>query len=491
LKFLIDTNVFIPLEPTQLGDVEPGTELASQFARTAVEGSHQIYVHPAAQADIRRDQQDSRRELRQLLFQKYPPLPDPPDIPTSLESLLGPAETGTNNWVDHQHLAAIHADAVDFLVTEDRKLHGKAARLGLQGRVVTVAGAIALLRDLFDTIPPPPPAVRNVKAHALNEQDPIWESFRLDYGQQVFDEWLRECKRGHREAFVIDGGQDALAGVAIIKSEDEGEYGLEGKVLKICSFKVSADFSGFRYGELLLKTIFQHAFKNDYDCLYVTVFEKHGLLISLFEDFGFQRTAEQSRLGEVVLIKHQKSEQPLPDGLGPLDYHVRYGPFTCRLTGHPTYVVPILPQYHRLLFPETETQQELFPGTMPFGNSIRKAYLCHAGIRKLKPGDSLVFYRSETAQGILCTGVVEGTLVSSDATEIARYVGKRTVYSFDEILALTEKTVLAILFRQARTSPRLIPPRELASNGVFVRPPQTIARVPEEACDWLQQQIAR
>lgn len=55
MKFLIDTNVFIPLEPTMLSDVKGGTHKIVELARLLSEAQHQLYVHPAALSDIQRD----------------------------------------------------------------------------------------------------------------------------------------------------------------------------------------------------------------------------------------------------------------------------------------------------------------------------------------------------------------------------------------------------------------------------------------------------
>ena len=54
MKFLLDTNIIIPLEPGSLGDVEAGTTLAMELASTANKGGVQLFVHPESKTDIRR-----------------------------------------------------------------------------------------------------------------------------------------------------------------------------------------------------------------------------------------------------------------------------------------------------------------------------------------------------------------------------------------------------------------------------------------------------
>lgn len=487
MKFLIDTNIFIPLEPTDLADLEAGTPAAIEFARLVSETGHQLYVHPATRADIRRDVDEARRRVREILFNKYPCLPHPPPISSRLERILGRAEPQTNEWVDNHLIAALEADAVDFLVTEDLTLRKKAARLGLEARVATVTEAISIVQDLFDIAPMPPPAVQAVKAHALNEHDPIFKSFREDY--PGFDAWLRKCKREHRQAWVIEVEPARLAAFCIVKPEKSVDFGVVGKILKMCSFKVSDEYNGFRFGELLLKTVFDHASSNRYDWIYVTVFEKYGNLIGLLKDFGFQDVGHRTKLGEVVLAKPMSFTEADRDSWDSLAFNVRYGPFAVKIKGVPTFVVPIKPQYHRLLFPEAEEQLELMPGRQPFGNSIRKAYLSNSLIRTITGGANLLFYRSEDIHSVTCLGVVEDTLVSSSPIEVARYVGKRTVYTFREIEALCSREVLAILFRQSRILKSAIPLKELMANGVLSAAPQSIVTVAEEAREWLQTRL--
>lgn len=441
-------------------------------------------MHPAALADIKRDTDTSRRALRELLFNKYPLLPNPPPITPQMEAVLGATTPDEQDWVDHQLIVALYSDAVDYLITEDRGLRRKATRLELQHRVATIPEAISILRDLFDTTPRPPPAVEALKAHALDTSDPIFDSFRQDY--QDFDAWLRKCKREHRQTWVIKAGGSSLAGLAIVKREEPGEFGLPGKVLKLASFKVSEQYNGFRFGELLLKPVFDYARTNRYTCIYVTVFQKHSSLISLLEDFGFQELGAKTQKEELVLVKHLSFTKDDIASLDPLTFNIRYGPFAVKLPDTAAFAVPITPKYHRLLFPDAEPQLSLIPRLQPFGNSIRKAYLCNAKTRQITPGCNLFFYRSKDARGFTCLAVAEDTVVSKSPSEIARCVGKRTVYTFREIQHMCQHDVLAVLFRQSRILNPPLTLKELTQHGVLTSPPQSVVKISEEGVRWLQ-----
>ncbi len=455
--------------------------------RLAAEARFQIFLHPAARADIERDKDVGRRELRKVLFEKYPELPHPPPLTASLVAELGEAPPGTNDWVDHQQVAALEANAVNFLVTEDRKLYKKARRLGLAERVFTIAEAITLIADLTERVPTPPPDVESVPAYAIDPTDPILESFRADYSPG-FDKWFARCRLEHRKSWIIRGNSGHLSALSIVKPESEPFDSIRGKILKVCSFKVSDRSNGFRYGELLLKAIFEHATDNTYDWLYVTVFPKHARLVDMFEAFGFSSLRSLTSRGELVLAKpmHPRCNVAIPQT--PLAYHIRFGPRLFR-GDVPWFLIPIQPRYANALFPESASQQ-LFAGQMPCGNAIRKAYLCNSSIRTASCGAVLVFYRSHEARGAIAIGILEEAFESRAAMEITQRVGKRTVYSLDSIQGLCRGQVLAYLFRQSLILKPSISASELTTQKVFSRPPQSIMQLKGEGLEWLRKKLA-
>ena len=297
MKFLLDTNVLIAAEPTGPDQVEPGTSIAVDLLRLIGEGGHQPFLHPASPKELGGDQNKQRRTLRRVLIRKYPELPSPPPVPSSLADLLGQPANSSNDHVDNLLLAAVHANAVDYLVTNDLGIIRKAYRASLSSRVLTPEAAVATLRGLFRRVPAPPPAVQQVFAYELEDADEIFDSFRDDY--PGFDDWLAKCKRGHRRAWVIRNHPTRLAGVCIIKDEAAGEHGLQGNLLKLCSFKIARDAHGFRFGELLLKAVFNYAFDNPYDYIYVEVLPKYKELNALLEAFGFCELPTRTVRGEL------------------------------------------------------------------------------------------------------------------------------------------------------------------------------------------------
>ena len=491
MKLLFDTNVLIPLEPTSSRDLSAASHAAMDLFCRAQEANLDVFLHPDAKKEIGRDRDTERRKMREQLLRKYPVLPDPPPAPSRALAVLGDPLAGSNDWVDNQLLAAVLADAVDFLITEDKGIHRKAALLSISNRVLTIDDALATVRGLFPIVPSSPPAVREIKAHSLDLEDPILDSFREDY--PGFNKWFSTCRREHRQGWAIPIPQSThVKGFCIVNEETKESFpsvGIGGRILKICSFKVSEDYRGFRFGELLLKAVFSYTQANKYDWVFVTVFPKYDQLIKLLNDFGFEEIKKRTELQERILFKPVRWSPTDKENLDPIRFAVRFGPGTMKLREVPAYIVPIRPEYNRILFPEGESQIEIFPGQCPFGNSIRKAYLCNASIRKIAPGDGLLFYTSKTVKGITALGFVEETLVSNNPDKIARYAGERTVYSYSEIQNLCSNgPVLAILFRQVKVLEKPISSCRLQSWGILSGPPQSIQKVPEEVKAWLENQ---
>lgn len=481
MKLLIDTNIFIPLEPTDLQDSPEYTAVAAKLSRLASKTGTELWLHPAQRIDIAQDMLEQRRALREQLFQKYQTLhwqvPNPPS-------------TNTNDWVDQFLVEALVRHAVTALVTEDRRLAQKAIKAVGPDRVLSLGDAISFLGSLGESPVDPPPAVERVIAYQLDLQDSFWDSFRFQY--VGFDAWFRKCQAEHRLGWVIrDSDGQGLVGAALVNPELQDIRG--AKTLKICSFKVDPQHSGRRYGELLLKSIFLYAYENKYDSLFITAYPEHRQLIALLEDFGFEREEHLRGSGELCFSKklvRDFLQQSSPDALG---FFIHNGPFVADLFSAPAYLVPIRPQFHEMLFPELQEQHRLLPGREAYGNSMKKAYLSSSAITELPRGSVLLFYRSEDDQKISAWGVVEDTLRSNNAEEICSFVLPRTVFPPEEISKMCNTgPVLAIMFRQGlRKLSHGGSLRDLTNATVISAAPQSIMQLRPETKQWMVQFFQR
>jgi hypothetical protein len=298
-KYLIDTNVFIGLEDH--AEVAPDFASLQQLAARHGVG---ICVHAAA-IDIKRDNDAGRRRVSLSKIAKF----------QTVEKVMGLTEATLaakfgvirrhNDLVDATLLHALEIGVADFLVTEDQGLHARAHRVSatLGDRVLYVADAVSLLRTTYEDVEVALPAIREVYAHTIPQDDPIFVSLRADY--PLFDGWWREkCVKAMRKCWVVLDSNH-IAGLVVRKDERPGDTDatLPGqKILKVCTFKVRPESRGIKLGELLLKQVLWYAQSNRHDVVYLTTFPAQSTLIALLEYYGFDHTHDNAA-GEMVYEK--------------------------------------------------------------------------------------------------------------------------------------------------------------------------------------------
>jgi hypothetical protein len=498
LRLLLDTNVFIAIEPFG-GAMESGLIRGATLVRLVSEQGHTLFVHPAIRDDLREGKDIPRLQQRLAELNKYQMLHES-RISASLTGRAGASQEGSNDHRDLRLLASLDGHAVTYLVTEDGPLRRRARRAGMGDAVLSVDEAIALLEGLQPARLRPPPRVTEIPAYALDIDQRIFDSLRTDYGPE-FDQWLDKVRgdSANRVCLIVEQ-DDEYAALAIIKDERDCDYQIAQPALKVSTLKVAASYAGAKYGELLLKSIFMLAAHRKAGSLYVEIFPRIEVLVDLLETFGFQKSGYVTSRGELVMVKDLIPPADTST-YSPLTYHIRFGP-PAILTAERSFVIPIIPKWHDQLFPDSPIKvrelESMLPGmdipseNHPFGNALRKAYLCNSNTDILAPGDILFFYRSHDTKAVTTLGVVESTLRSFDSQEVMSFVGRRTVYRPDEIFSMCRSVrgVLAILFRQDRFIDPAWQLAELEANGVLRAWPQTIVRVPPEGCRWLGQQLS-
>lgn len=500
LRLLIDSNFYITLEP-YAGKLEPGQTVAAEVVRLAAEQGHRLFVHPATRDDLLEANDPVLRAQRLAELQKFPELAEG-KIPAALTNVLGAPFAGSNDHRDLRLLAALHQNAVAYLISNDIPLRKRAARGGLAERVLSLADAVEMLRQLTPTLLTPPPRVKSMEPYALDADQAIFASLRADY--DGFDDWLNLKVRpdpDNRDCLVIEE-DGCYAALSIVKRvESDCPYPFPHPVTKVATFKVDTDYVGSKYGELLLKSLFLAAHARGAASMYVEVLPKHEGLVELLGRFGFGDSGERTTRDELVMVKHLHP-QPGAEALSPLDHHIAHGPPAIRGDGK-LFMVPIWPAWHGQLFPDAPAgpppaveQLELLTepdlATHPWGNALRKAYLSNSRTKQLAPGDTLLFYRSRGAGTVTAVGVVEDTLRSADSAEVMSFVGRRTVYAPEDIARMCERVggVLAVLFRQDRF---VDPPRDLAelqASQVVAAWPQSITQVRGEGVQWVHDRLA-
>jgi len=481
MRFLLDTNVLITLEDSSQAF---SADLAD-FVRLAQGNGHDLTYHEASHRDFDRDSDGGRRKRNRERIRQYECLPGFPECPWN------GAETSPNDSVDNEILYAVSLSAANYVITEDKPMLRAAQKRGLGTQVMAIQEAAQFLRQLHERKAVRLPNIQEVQLYALTPElsSAFFDSLRAGY--EGFDEWYRKKAAEGRRAWVHRDDSGALGGLCVYAEQvdelitHDGKR-LEGRALKLCTFKVAETHRARKIGELFLKAAFTYATTNELTNIFLTV--KPGeqpRLVEMLEDFGFLLAGTHK--GDDVYVKPHPVKAPSL-AMPPLDYARRFFPHVQDGPEIGKFVIPIQSQFHRILFPDYKLKgtHDPLPGLditpdNPAGNAIKLAYLCHAKIKVPFTGDLALFYRSKDHHRITTLGVVETSETCTDPDLIARMVRRRTVYSMDEIQAMTDRPVKVILFRAVRHFQHPPTLRELARKGVMNTAPMTIRAISHSA----------
>jgi len=476
LTFLLDTNILIPLQDSYavLDD-----NLAN-FHRLALIGGHKLVYHPASIEDFERDADPGRRSRNLEHVRRFPALERPVKCPWNTSA------TSPNDACDNEILYALECDAAHALVTEDKGLLTKARARGLAHRTYNIQTAEDWLRRLHQPYEIALPNIDDVPLHSLTPElaDAFFNSLRAGY--DGFDEWFREKARESRKAWTYRDESGALGAICIYDVQTDETVTnagkrLDGKALKLCTFKVGQSVRGRKIGELFLKAAFRYGTENACEHIFIHAdVEKHAYLVNLLVDFGFYDVGSYGP--DRVFVKRHPISAPDTRDLSALEFVRRFYPHY--QYGHQVqkFLVPIKQDFHRILFPDYQAlQSELFAPQGSVGNAIKLAYLCHAASNQIGPGDVLLFYRSEDEQAVTSLGVVDQFAVLSDAASIAAMVSRRTVYSIKDIEDMATRPTKVILFRLVKHFPAPPALKRLLDDGVVAGNIQSITKISDDA----------
>jgi len=475
MRFLLDTNILIPLEDSRIA-LAPAL---AAFVRFANEYGHPLVYHPASERDIERDADASRRAQTLARLEQYVQLDHTPACPWNDQG------TSENDAVDNEILFALSQHAARFLVTEDMAIHRKARTHHLDQKVFTIQQALDLLRRLHELASVYQPNISEVPLHALMSQlpGPFFNSLREGYPE--FDAWFRNKAEEGRRAWVCLSEEGYLKGLCVFAIQGPSEVAAEGlafngPALKLCTFKVGDADRGQKIGELLLKTAFQFSSQNRVERIFLhTDVERQPRLVDLLEDHGFQVANTYGR--DTVFIKEHPVAHPETE-IDPVVYNRRYFPHYQSDRQIRKFIVPIVPGYHQVLFPDYHRDGDHRPlvdltGGNTAGNAIKLAYLCHSQTTKIRPGDLVIFYRSHDHMEVTSLGVVEQVETLRDPDAIIELVKRRTVYAMEAIVDMAQKPTKVILFRLVEHFPKPARLALLTRKGILKAPPQSITEI--------------
>ena len=455
MNILFDTNILILLNQ------QPVNSRFACMLRTISELSWHIFVHPLQKRDFERDSDVDRRIINLSMFNRFEVLLDPP-IPTDNEiKNLGWIQKNDHDQVDNQLLFCVKEDVVHLLVSEDKGIHKKAKHVNISEQVHFIDQFISFLEEFKRPKFNVPVGIELKKVYQLNKNSSFWDSLCKTYPN--FNSWLVKISKEQRECWCVVKPSlsskssiiEPLA-VCIFKVEENTSFPtysdlyLEGKILKLCTFKISEDYRGHKIGERLLYTAFSYAVRNKLSYVYLHT-RKQDKLVQLCEEYGFVKQGRYKE-DDVLVKKMIPPTGEVLKNLDPLKFNHSFYPYFIDDENVQKFLVPIKREYHEMLFPDVSNYVDsLFPNDLvcsnPQSNTIKKVYLSHSNINSIKPGDLLLFYRSHDRKTIEVIGVVEQAIRTCDYNRVSALISKRSVYSPEEIKKILNKSTLVILFR--------------------------------------------
>jgi len=481
MRILLDTNIIILREDNKILD----KNLQLLFDKLN-QSKVVILVHPKSLEELERDKNEERKKIALSKARTYTLLDSPPDPSENISFKNRLNWDGCSNLVDINLLYAVDRNAIDFLLTEDKEIHKFARILHLDDRVFLIEEALEFFTKIECHVDiKPPPALKEAPVHNLDINDPLFDILKSEY--KGFERWFEKIAREGRKCLVHYRNDKSLGALLIYKTENEPLSTIPPlntkERLKLCTFIVT--HVGYRIGELFLKLSIDYAIQKNIFEIYLTHFTKpNDYLVQLILEFGFYKVAEKTN-GEDVYLKCLVPRSEL-DLINPIEISKKFYPSFYDGKRVRKFIIPIVPEYHERLFTDYPGRQskimEHFGEFIIEGNTIKKAYLTHSNISKIRKGDLLIFYRSQDDCSITSIGVVESFIQNQTKTEdVIKLVSKRTVYTKDEIDDFVKKPTSILLFLHHVHLRKPINLFQLKQIGALNAAPQSIVEISNQS----------
>lgn len=437
MRVLLDTNIIIHREASSVINTDIGV-----LFKWLDNLHYKKCVHPVTVQEISKHKDPKTLKTMTIKLDNYNILPTEAPVNPLVKRVSEQIDKDLNDINDTKLLNELINDRIDILITEDRKIIYKAGLLELSERVFTIDSFLEkVTADNPDLVDYKVLSVKKEHFGNIELSDKFFDSLKLDY--IGFEKWFN---RKSDEIAYVCKSDDQIMAFLYLKVEDKNEdYSdivppfSKKKRLKVGTFKVA--LNGFKLGERFLKIIFDNAIRLKVEEIYVTIFDKtleQQRLISLLEDYGFKNHGYKAGNSGNELVYVRDFGRKVDISYPKVTY-----PFISSKSD--AYIVPIYPDYHTNLFPDSILRNESpddFVENEPFRNAISKVYISRSVFRGLNTGDIIIFYRSQPKgvsgglhKSVVTTvGIVESTVDNiRDESEFITLCKKRSVFSDEEL----------------------------------------------------------
>jgi predicted nucleic acid-binding protein len=312
MKVLLDTNIIIHREANRIVEHDIG-----QLFNWIDKLHYEKYIHPITISEIDSYQNKQVVETFSIKLDSYNRIKHQLPFSETVQSISAEFDVNDNDINDTHLLNEIYESRIDLLITQDKKIHDKASRLGLSEKVFKIQSFLEkVTSENPDLVQYNVLAVKKADFAEVDINDNFFNSFREDYNE--FDNWF---KSKFDKVCYVCYSDNNLTAFLYIKVEEKTENYSEikpifdkKKRLKIGTLKVISN--GYKIGERFLKIVFDNAIQYKVDEIYVTVFDKRpeqGQLIDMLKGWGFlEHGIKSTKNGdEIVLTRPFGKSQPI------------------------------------------------------------------------------------------------------------------------------------------------------------------------------------
>ena len=436
MRALLDTNILIHREASRILNVDIGV-----LFRWLDKGKYIKCVHPVTIKEIEKNSNQETVDTLGIKMESYEVLKTVTPLKPEVIAVSEKIDVNQNDKNDTILLNEVFSERIEFLITEDKKIHKKAELLGIEDRVFKIDSFLEkVVSENPELVDYNVLSVTKKLFGEINLVDSFFDSFKEDYAS--FDKWF--IKKSDETVYVTINRGNILS-FLFLKVEDKDENYSDltpvftpKKRLKIGTFKVISN--GVRLGERFMKIIFDNAIQYKVDEIYVTIFNKRDeqkRLINLIEDWGFRLHGTKStNNGTELVYVRDFTPNFIPDN-PKLSF-----PYISKSSN--IFMIPIYPDYHTELLPDsiltTESPYD-FIENQPHRNAISKVYISRSFERNINKGDIIVFYRTAAkdrsayySSVITTIAIAEGKITDIlDENDFILKCRKRSIFADNEL----------------------------------------------------------
>ncbi len=191
MKALLDTNIVIHREASRILNVDIGV-----LFRWLDKGKYIKCVHPITIEEIKKNSNQQTADTLGIKLESYEVLKTTTPLAEKVIIVSSKVDVNQNDINDTILLNEIYCERIEFLITEDKKIHTKASMLGISDRVFKIDSFLEkVVSENPDLIDYKVLSVTKKLFGEINISDSFFDSFKEDY--RGFEKWFKRSSKSH------------------------------------------------------------------------------------------------------------------------------------------------------------------------------------------------------------------------------------------------------------------------------------------------------